>query len=161
MNQTRGRKSTPTNGAGPLPCSRSPSGWIERIAGYPVGVNLGHGDTGLFRQCVNGPTGCGEGATAGTISSCTGVNELVGTGLDATNPPPNPQFPIEPGSCGANNRAGGGTGWLVTTGNVQGGETITLRIAVWDTSDGLYDSTAIIDKFEWSVDAAEPGTVIP
>ncbi len=128
---------------------------------YPVGVNLGHGDTGLFRQCVNGPTGCGEGATAGTISSCTGVNELVGTGLDATNPPANPQFPAEPGSCGANNRAGGGTGWLVTTGNVQGGETITLRIAVWDTSDGLYDSTALIDKFEWSVDAAEPGTVIP
>ena len=68
---------------------------------------------------------------------------------------------IEDGYCGANNREGGGTGWLVTQGNVQGGETITLRIALWDTSDGFYDSTAIIDKFEWSVDAAEPGTVIP
>ena len=128
---------------------------------YPVGVNLGHGDTGLFRQCVNGPTGCGQGSTAGNITTCTGINELTGTGLETLNPQANPQFPIEDGYCGANNREGGGTGWLVTQGNVQGGETITLRIALWDTSDGFYDSTAIIDKFEWSVDAAEPGTVIP
>jgi hypothetical protein len=49
----------------------------------------------------------------------------------------------------------------VTQGNVVGGETITLRIALWDTSDAIYDSTAIIDNFVWSVDAAQPGTVIP
>ena len=128
---------------------------------YPVGVNLGHGDTGLFRQCVNGPTGCGGGSTPGSINTCTGINELTGTGLDRTNPGPNPLYPAEPGACGANNREGGGTGWLVTQGNVKGGETITLRIALWDTSDEIYDSAAIIDNFQWSVDAAQPGTVIP
>jgi len=128
---------------------------------YPVGVNLGHGDTGLFRQCVNGPTGCGNGSTPGSITTCTGIGELAGTGLERTNPGPNPQYIDEPGYCGANNRAGGGTGWLVTQGNVVGGETITLRIALWDTSDAIYDSTAIIDNFVWSVDAAQPGTVIP
>jgi hypothetical protein len=128
---------------------------------YPVGVNLGHGNTGLFRQCVNGATGCGEGSTAGTINTCTGIDELEGTGLERTNPGPNPLYPLELGYCGANNRAGGGTGWLVTSGNVNGGETITLRIALWDVSDEIYDSAAIIDNFQWSVDASDPGTVIP
>ena len=66
----------------------------------------------------------------------------------------------ELGYCGANNLLGGGTGWLVTSGNVVGGEIITLRIALWDTSDGIYDSVAIVDNFQWSVDASDPGTVI-
>jgi hypothetical protein len=127
---------------------------------YPVGVNLAHGNTGLFQVCKNGPTGCAtdSGAVAGTISTCAGTTELVGTGFDPTNPAP--AFASDPGYCGTNNQVGGGTGWLVTSGNVVGGEVITLRIAVWDTSDGNYDSTAIVDKFEWSVDASTPGTVI-
>jgi hypothetical protein len=121
---------------------------------YPVGVNLAHGNTGLFQQCTNGPTGCALGATAGTISTCAGTNELSGTGMDTANP--GGLF----GYCGANNLMGGGTGWLVTAGNVKGGEIITLRIAIWDTSDGALDSISIIDNFEWSVDASQPGTVI-
>jgi hypothetical protein len=120
---------------------------------YPVGVNLAHGDTGLFQQCKNGPTGCSAGATAGTISTCTGINELSGTGMDVAPP-------LGIGACGTNNLTGGGTGWLITAGNVVGGEIITLRIALWDTSDGALDSLSIIDKFEWSVDASTPGTVI-
>ena len=55
---------------------------------------------------------------------------------------------------------GGATGWLVTSGNVTPGEIITLRIAVWDTSDHILDSLAVIDGFQWSVDVANPGTVI-
>jgi len=125
---------------------------------YPVGVNLAFGNTGLFTDCKNGPTGCAEGSVAGTISTCTGTNGLAGTGFDGTNP--SPQFSGDAGYCGTNNQAGGGTGWLVTSGNVKGGEIITLRIAVWDTSDGYYDSLALIDNFEWSVDASTPGTVI-
>ena len=127
---------------------------------YPVGVNLAYGNTGLFTVCENGDTGCatGSGAVPGTIDTCTGVTELAGTGMDVANP--DPQFGDDPGYCGSNNLAGGGTGWLVTQGNVVGGEIITLRIAVWDTSDGWYDSVALIDRFEWSVEASEPGTVI-
>src|SRR5207247_1974546 len=30
----------------------------QTMAKVPVGVNLAHGDTGLFTQCVNGTTGC-------------------------------------------------------------------------------------------------------
>ena len=127
---------------------------------YPVGVNLAHGDTGLFTVCTNGTTGCAtsSGAVQGTISTCTMVAELTGTGMDGLNPAP--AFAGDPGYCGTNNQVGGGTGWLVTSGNVVGGEVITLRIALWDTSDGYYDSIAILDNFTWSIDAAQPGTVI-
>jgi hypothetical protein len=86
------------------------------------------------------------------------VAELTGTGMDGLNPAP--AFAGDPGYCGTNNQVGGGTGWLVTSGNVVGGEVITLRIALWDTSDGYYDSIAILDNFTWSIDAAQPGTVI-
>jgi hypothetical protein len=127
---------------------------------YPVGVNLAYGNTGLFTQCQNGQTGCAttSGAIPGTITTCTGTAGLAGTGMDVANPAP--QFSADPGYCGANNQAGGGTGWLVTQGNVVGGETIKLRIAIWDTSDGYYDSVSLIDKLEWSVEVSQPGTVI-
>lgn len=114
---------------------------------YPVGVNLASGNTGLFTQCVNGPTGCiGK---AGTISTCVGTDQLTGTGFDS---------PV--GGCGANNLMGGATGWLETSGNVKGGEIIKLRIAIWDTSDSKLDSLSIVDNFKWSVEASQPGTVI-
>ncbi len=51
---------------------------------YPVGVNLAHGDTGLFTQCVNGTTGCA--GTAGTITTCVGTSDLAGTGFDDPQP---------------------------------------------------------------------------
>jgi len=115
---------------------------------YPVGVNLASGNTGLFTQCVNGTTGCL--GTGGTISTCMGTTELAGTGLDT---------PL-PGECDSNSLEGGGTGWLTTTGNVVPGEIIKLRIAIWDTSDHVLDSLAVIDGFTWSVDTSNPGTVI-
>jgi hypothetical protein len=115
---------------------------------YPVGVNLAHGNTGLFTQCVNGSTGCsGE---PGTISTCISTDDLLMTGFD------------EPASlsCDANSLMGGATGWLTTSGNVTPGEIIKLRIAIWDTSDHAFDSLAIVDGFQWSVDSTQPGTVI-
>ena len=115
---------------------------------YPVGVNLAYGNTGLFTQCQNGATGC-EG-TPGTISTCTGTGQLAGTGFDRTSP----------GACAQDSIEGGATGWLVTSGNVKGGEIITLRIAIWDTSDQNLDSLVVLDNFQWSVDVSDPGTVI-
>ena len=114
---------------------------------FPVGVNLAHGDTGLFQVCRNGQTGCF--GTAGTINTCVSDAELNGTGMEVVD-----------GACGANAQIGGGTGWLTTSGNVNGGEIITLRIALWDTSDGILNSVALIDNFQWSLDPSDPGTVI-
>lgn len=48
----------------------------------------------------------------------------------------------------------GATGWLTTTAPVEGGSIITLRFAIWDSGDGGWDSTALIDNFKWSVDGA-------
>ena len=115
---------------------------------YPVGVNLAHGNTGLFTQCVNGSTGCS--GQPGTISSCIATDDLLNTGFDDPS-----AF-----SCDANSLKGGATGWLTTSGNVTPGEIIKLRIAIWDTSDHAFDSLAIVDGFQWSVDSTEPGTII-
>jgi hypothetical protein len=120
---------------------------------YPVGVNLAAGNTGLFTQCVNGTTGCESvfsGGSKGTISTCTGTAELAGTGLEQS----------ALGQCDTNSLMGGGTGWLTTSGNVTPGEIMTLRIAIWDTSDDALDSMAVIDNFKWSAEASMPGTVI-
>jgi hypothetical protein len=120
---------------------------------YPVGVNLAAGNTGLFTQCVNGKTGCMgalQGGMQGSISTCTSTSELAGTGLEQA----------APGQCDLNSLMGGGTGWLTTSGNVQPGEIMTLRIAIWDTSDHALDSMAVIDNFKWSAEASMPGTVI-
>jgi hypothetical protein len=120
---------------------------------YPVGVNLAYGNTGLFTQCKDGATGCAgilDGGKTGNIMTCTGTNDLAGTGFD--------QDGLD--ECDSGQYAGGGTGWLQTSGNVVGGETITLRIAIWDTSDENLDSTAVIDNFQWSVDVSNPGTVV-
>jgi Putative metal-binding motif len=115
---------------------------------YPVGVNLAFGNTGLFSQCLNGPTGCASGSVAGSISTCAGTAQIAGTGFDA----------VAAMGCGSSNRVGGGTGWLTTGGNVKPGETIELRFVTWDTGDTLYDSTVLLDNFTWSVSAATPGT---
>jgi hypothetical protein len=115
---------------------------------YPVGVNLAFGNTGLFTQCVNGTTGCS--GTPGSISTCISTDDLMATGFDDPS-----QL-----SCDANSLKGGATGWLTTSGNVQPGEIIKLRIAIWDTSDHAFDSLAIVDGFQWSVDSTQPGTVI-
>ncbi|HEY1958665.1 MAG TPA: putative metal-binding motif-containing protein [Polyangiaceae bacterium] len=50
----------------------------------------------------------------------------------------------------------GSTGWLTTTVPVDTlrGQTITLLFAIWDSGDGVLDSTALMDNFQWSVNAA-------
>ena len=62
-------------------------------------------------------------------------------------------------SCGASGgMVGGGTDWLMLRGNVVPGEIITLRFALWDTGDGIYDSVVILDNFQWSAQPVTTGT---
>jgi hypothetical protein len=118
---------------------------------YPLGVNLAHGNTGLFTACQNGNTGCmGLDSNWGTNNTCTGTADLAGTGFELE----------KPGACDANSLLGGGTAWLSVRGNVVPGEEIVLRFALWDTSDGLYDSAVLIDNFAWSESLTTPGAFL-
>jgi hypothetical protein len=71
-----------------------------------------------------------------------GTAELMGNGfLDA---------------FGTDFEDGGGTAWLQTTAPVTGGEIFQMRFAIWDVGDDAYDSTVLVDSFEW---IAQGGTV--
>lgn len=76
----------------------------------------------------------------------TGGSVLAGTGFD--------------GTC-QGNVCGGGTDWLQTTSPVVPGETITLHFATWDTGDHVWDSTVLIDDFQWSEKPATIQTFVP
>ena len=76
----------------------------------------------------------------------------------SVNPAPPSVFPGDPGYCGANNLSGGGTDWLTTSGNVKPGETMELRFVTWDTGDSYYESTVLLDNFQWSLQPSTPGT---
>ena len=128
----------------------------RRGRSYPVGGNLAVLDRGLFRQCTNGATGCANDAVAGNITTCVGTAQLQGTGFQIANPPA--KFAGDPGYCGSNNLLGGGTGWLAVRGNVEPGETMELRLVLWDTGDEWYDPVVLLDDFRWSVKSTVPGT---
>jgi len=66
-----------------------------------------------------------------------GTAELSGTGFDTWDD-------------------AGATSWLTTTAPVDPGQLVTIRFAIWDTGDPQWDSTAIIDNFQWIADG---GTV--
>jgi hypothetical protein len=113
-----------------------------------VGVNLAYGNTGLFTACLNGNVACSDPTLMSTIDTCVSDDDLQGTGFET---------PVGMSPCGENDQVGGGTGWLQLTGNVVPGETFTLRLAVWDTGDFIYDSVVLLDGFEWLPAPGTPG----
>lgn len=68
---------------------------------------------------------------------------------------PNPYCPLGPGELpGTGFEDGwgedaGGTAWLQSTAPINGGDEFTIRYAIWDTEDDIYDSTVLLDGFEW------------
>ena len=99
----------------------------------PINVN-----NAFFQACspANADVGClGNPST----DACKlGDSELQGTGF------------YDPGSnCSQNDSGGGSTSWLTTQAPVQPGETITLQFIVWDTGDQVYDSSVLLDNWQW------------
>jgi hypothetical protein len=80
-----------------------------------------------------------------TFTCQYGTDELEGTGFDADE-----WFD-----------AHAATGWLNTRANILPGEVFTLRFAVWDAGDEWYDSTVLIDAFEWETTPGPTMTVRP
>jgi hypothetical protein len=102
-----------------------------------VGVDLA--PEGLF-------TACYQNSDYSFSSYCTNGSLIDGTGFDVFSP------------------KNGGTGWLTTRGNVVPGETITLRLALWEQGtvsygpDHSWDSTVLLDGFKWLPEPAKAGT---
>jgi hypothetical protein len=53
------------------------------------------------------------------------------------------------------------TGWLQTQAPVKPGDEITLVFTIWDSGDGVLDSTVLLDRFAWSAEAASGATTAP
>lgn len=54
-----------------------------------------------------------------------------------------------------------GTGWLLTRAPLVRGSMMTLTFAIWDSADGVRDSTVLIDDFVWSTDVIACPTTTP
>ena len=63
--------------------------------------------------------------------------------------------------------AGAATGWLATTSPVEPGSIIKLRFAIWESSERqtwptvAFDSTVLIDNFQWHTESVESAVTIP
>lgn len=105
----------------------------------PVSVNLRFFDVcnpaslDVFASNCGSP---GSGCPAAPIPYCAaGAAQLDGTGFDAW------------GEAGA-------TRWLASRAPVTGGSEITIRFALWDTTDQALDSTILLDGFSWITSGA-------
>lgn len=95
---------------------------------------------------------CEPGSHGGRTFACPlGRGPLSGTSFDGSAECGVDPFGWSEGTIGAS------TGWLATEVPVTGGAEITLRFAIWDSSDPDLDSLALIDGFEWLVE--DPGIV--
>lgn len=116
---------------------------------WPVSVNLAL--TPQFSVCApkaSAPSCWKEKIHPGACQE--GAGPLAGTGFET---PQNEVCPI-----------GGATRWFEVRGGVIPGQEVSLRIALWDVGDTLFDSTAIVDDFRWStalIDPASGATPLP
>jgi hypothetical protein len=122
----------------PYPAGQTDGNIAFDSQGNPVSVN-----NSLVRVCGcegNPPNPCI--ANSKSYSCDLGNIELLGTGFgfDATD--------------GQDHAA---TSWLQTTAPIAPGSEITLRWIVYDSGDGVLDSTTLIDNFEWVL---KPGTKV-
>ncbi len=81
----------------------------------------------------NPPNPCLAGDANKPFACPAGDLELLGTGFG---------FDTEGEDHGA-------TSWLVTRTSVPAGAEIRLRLSVYDSQDGLFDSLVLIDNFKW------------
>jgi hypothetical protein len=112
---------------------------------HPVSVNIGYFDVCDPSTPSRFASHCATGGavTCPTLPSpyCPlGVGQLQGTGFDVWN---------KDGPDGA-------TRWLESQAPATPGSIITIRFAIWDAGNGEYDSTVLVDNFQWN---ATGGTV--
>jgi hypothetical protein len=104
--------------------------------GNPVSVN-----NAFLEVCGcqgNPPSPCQAG---GKNFPCSlGDTDLIGTGFGFD-------------SSGGSGQDHGSTGWLQTKAPAAPNSTITMRWIVYDSSDGVLDTSALIDNWQWIAEA--------
>ena len=119
----------------PIPMGQSDGNISFDTQGNPVSVN-----NAFIEVCGCASSGGPPCKAGGKVFPCAlGNSGLSGTGFQD-------QFNDH-----------GSTGWLFTKAPVTPGEQITMRWAVYDSGDGAFDSTTLIDNWQW---IAEPGTQV-
>jgi hypothetical protein len=132
-------------------CSTYNDTFVVEMTPAPSGAAAAIGGNIAFDQagnpiCVNNSLlqVCDPQSAGGKTFGCPlGPSQLQGTGFGAD-------------TTGGSDHAA--TGWLTTTVNIDAslrGEDITLLFAVWDSGDGILDSTALVDGFSWSTAAGK------
>jgi hypothetical protein len=113
------------------------------------------------------PTGQSDGNISfDSDGNSVSVNNALVRVCDCANGPPCAAPPLVPRieyDCaeGAGELADTGfethaaTSWLATEAPVEPGGELTLRFAVWDSGDGVLDSTVVIDAFRWLGDTPD------
>jgi hypothetical protein len=124
----------------------------------PVSVN-----NGFFDRCTpNVDIGCAPMAVPATSQCPGGTSELQGTGFGITGQWCDAYGGLIGGNHGSKtSTAGGATGWLTSSAPVQAGETFTLDLIIWDTGDGVLDSSVLLDNFTWAEGAVTVSTDRP
>jgi hypothetical protein len=124
----------------PIPKGQTDGNISFDSVGNPVSVN-----NAFLSVC-----GCDKGppCTAGgkNFSCALGTAGLQGTGFDMASSKDDSKTKIH-----------GSTYWLVSKAPVTPSSDITIRWSVYDSSDGLLDSTTLIDNWQW---IATPGTTV-
>jgi len=121
----------------PIPAMQMDGNISFDSQGNPVSVN-----NAFLEVCGcdgNPPNPCPAGGKSFTCA--LGDTDLIGTGFG---------FDTGYGDHGS-------TSWLQTKAPIDPGTEITLRWAVYDSGDGILDTTTLIDNFQW---IAEPGITV-
>jgi hypothetical protein len=126
------------------------------MMGNSINVNAS-----FFDHCTAGVgLGCGgNGRVTGTSTCTAGPAELAGTGFAAESPAVD-YCDGAHGDNGATSTSGGETGWLTSTEMVMPSETITIQFIIWDTGDWNYDSSVLLDNWQWAPTPVTPGTMV-
>ncbi|MEP7121920.1 MAG: putative metal-binding motif-containing protein [Byssovorax sp.] len=124
-----------------------PMGQADGNISFDTKGNLISVNAGFLEVCGCASFGGPPCMTSGPPSSCTlGSKQLQGTGFDQ-------DFIGDPTENSA------ATGWLVTTSPIQKpGSDISLLFAIWDSGDGVLDSTILLDNFTFDVNGADTTT---
>ena len=109
------------------PCSQ----WLDQFVALVVPPPPGAINGNIVFDASTLPP-CADWTGFQVCGTCPlGAGDLLGTGFDTWA------------------QSASATGWYTTTAPVAPSSVFTLRFAVWDGEDGVFDSTVLVDAFRW------------